>query len=174
MPDNVQVTGQGPQQQRRARAIALTPAEIDAFLAERRVCRIGTVQADGSPHVTPIWYAWDGAAMWFYSIIKSQRWTNVARDPRVSAVVDAGEDQYFELHGVELIGEVEPVGEQPRVGLANPELEGPERLFGERYFGGPLSGYDNRHAWLRLRPRKIVSWDFRKLSGTESITNPNR
>jgi hypothetical protein len=50
----------------------------------------------------------------------------------------------------------------------------PEKLFGERYFGGSLDGYDGRHAWLRLEPTKIVSWDFRKLSGTETITNPNR
>lgn len=159
--------------QKRARAISMTPEELEAFLLEHRVCRLGTVQADGSPHVTPIWFVWDGQAMWFYSIIKSQRWTNIVRDPRVSAVVDWG-DEYFELRGVELIGEVEQMGEQPRVGTPDPDLEVPERLFGERYFGGPLTGYDGRHAWLRLHPSKIVSWDFRKLGGTESITNPNR
>jgi hypothetical protein len=37
-----------------------------------------------------------------------------------------------------------------------------------------MPGYDGRHAWLRLRPAKIVTWDFRKLSGTETITNPRR
>lgn len=152
----------------------MTDHERDLFLAEQRVCRIGSINADGSPHVTPIWYAWDGRAIWFYSIIKSQRWTNVMRDPRVSAVVDAGEAEYFQLRGVEFIGAVEPVGEQPRVGEPAPGLEVPERLFGERYMGGALTGYDGRHAWLRLRPQKIVSWDFRKLTGTETITNPNR
>ena len=95
------------------------------------------------------------------------------RDPRVSVVVDTG-DGYFELRGVELIGEVEQVGEQPRVGDPNPELEEPERMFGERYSGGAWLGYDQRHAWLRLRPTKIVSWDFRKLGGTETPFNPNR
>jgi hypothetical protein len=24
---------------------------------------------------------------------------------------------------------------------------------------------DGRHAWLRLTPEKLVSWDFRKLAG---------
>jgi hypothetical protein len=163
-----------PREQKRGRRIAMTDQERDDFLAEQRVCRVGSINVDGSPHVTPIWYAWDGEAIWFYSIIKSQRWTNVVRDPRVSAVVDAGEAEYFQLRGVEFIGVVEPVGEQPRVGEPNPELETPERLFGERYMGGALTGYDGRHAWLRLRPEKIVSWDFRKLTGTETITNPNR
>ena len=164
----------GVREQRRGRKIAFTEPERDAFLAEMRVCRLGSVNVDGSPHVTPIWYAWDGEAMWFYSIIKSQRWTNVTRDPRVSAVVDAGEAEYFQLRGVEMIGEVEQLGEQPRVGEPNRELEVPERLFGERYLGGAMTGYDGRHAWLRLRPAKIVSWDFRKLTGTETITNPDR
>lgn len=160
--------------QKRSRAIAMTSAERDEFLAVERVCRIATVQGDGSPHVTPIWYAWDGQAMWFYSITRSQRWTNAIRDPRVSAVVDTGGAEYFQLRGVEMIGEVEQVGEQPRVGTPEPRLEVPERLFGQRYLGGAMTGYDGRHAWLRLRPVKIVSWDFRKLRGTETITNPNR
>lgn len=160
--------------QRRGRRIAFTEDERDAFLAEQPVCRLGSVNADGTPHVTPIWYVWDGEAMWFYSIMKSQRWTNVVRDGRVSAVVDAGDAEYFQLRGVELIGTVEPVGEQPRVGQPNADLEVAEGLFGQRYLGGAMAGYDGRHAWLRLRPSKIVSWDFRKLSGTETITNPDR
>ena len=153
----------------------MSDEERDSFLAEMKVCRLGTVQADGSPHVTPVWYAWDGEAMWFYSITRSQRWTNVVRDSRVSAVVDAGDDQYFQLRGVEMVGRVEQVGEEPRVGNPEPELEVPERLFARRYMDADtIPGYDGRHAWLRLRPRKIVSWDFRKLTGTETITNPDR
>lgn len=159
--------------QRRARKIAMTDQERDAHLGELRVCRVGTVGVDGGPHVSALWYCWDGAALWLYSLIRSQRWVNLERDQRVSVVVDQGVE-YFELRGVELIGEVEFVGEQPRVGEPNPELEEPERLFAERYTGGTWLGYDQRHAWLRLRPRKQVTWDFRKLAGTETIFNPQR
>lgn len=35
------------------------------------------------------------------------------------------------------------------------------RLFGDKYFGGAFAT-DGRHAWLRIVPEKIVSWDFRK------------
>ena len=38
----------------------------------------------------------------------------------------------------------------------------PERLFGEKYAGGCF-GHDGRHAWLRVVPEKITSWDFRKM-----------
>jgi hypothetical protein len=151
----------------------MSEEERDAHLATLRVCRVGTVGAQGAPHVSALWYCWDGSALWLYSILRSQRWVNLARDPRVSAVVDAGVG-YFELRGVEFIGEVEFVGEQPRVGEPNPELEVPERLFAERYWGGSWLGYDARHAWLRLRPQKQVTWDFRKLGGTETAFNRER
>lgn len=162
-----------PRQQRRARRIALTPEEMDDLLATMRTCRVGSIGVDGGPHVTPMWFAWDGSCIWLYSIIKSQRWTNLMRDPRVSVVVDTGDD-YFELRGVEFIGKVEPVGEQPRVGEPNPELEKPELILARRYMGGDTVFHDGRHAWLRLRPEKIVTWDFRKLAQAEAGFNPNQ
>jgi PPOX class probable F420-dependent enzyme len=150
-----------PREQRRARRIAMSPAELDEFLAAQRTCRVGTVGGDGAPHVSPLWFVWDGRALWLNSIVKSQRWANFVRDPRVSVVVDGG-DAYGELRGVELIGRVELVGDVPRSGNADDELAEPERLFGEKYAGGVWAA-DGRHAWARLVPDKIVSWDFRKL-----------
>src|ERR1700694_4332610 len=141
--------------QKRARRIAMTEAERDAHLAGLRRCRGGTWGVTGAPHVSALWYVWDGAVLWLYSLIKSQRWVNLLRDPRVSVIVDTGAD-YFELRGVEFIGEVEFVGEQPRIGEPNPELEVPERLFAERYSGGAWLGYAHSHAWLRLRPRQQI------------------
>src|SRR5881397_1061749 len=96
-----------PRPQRRARAIAMTPEEIDAFLAEQRTCRVATVGA-GGPHATPLWYAWLDGALWLTSLSRSQRWKDLLADPRIAVVVDAG-DAYDELRGVELRGRVEVV-----------------------------------------------------------------
>jgi hypothetical protein len=54
----------------------------------------------------------------------------------------------------------------PRTGQENenaPELAEPERRMAAKYFGGAEMTHDGRHAWLRITPLKIVSWDFRKL-----------
>ena len=33
-----------------------------------------------------------------------------------------------------------------------------------KYFGAAEMTHDGRHAWLRITPAKITSWDFRKLA----------
>ena len=141
----------------------MTPDERDEFLRTERTCRVATVGADGAPHTSALWFVWDGDALWLNTLVKSQRWTNLQRDPRVSVMVDGG-DGYLELHGVELLGRVEAVGAVPRCGEPDAALEEPERLFGEKYAGGRFVA-DGAHAWVRLVPEKIVSWDFRKLGG---------
>lgn len=149
------------QQQRRGRRISMSPDERGAFLDEERICRVATV-SNGRPHVVPLWFVWDGESLWLNSVVKSQRWTDLERNPAVSVVVDAGHG-YGELRGVELSGDVEVVGDVPRSDAPDATLADPERRFADKYSGGGPFRSDGRHAWLRLRPSKVTSWDFRKL-----------
>jgi len=137
--------------------------ELSSFLGDQRTCRFATTGPDG-PHVAPVWFVWDGQAIWVYSLTRSQRWANVSRDPRVAVVVDDGH-HYHELHGVEIEGQATVVGPVPRTGDEGPpELAEPERLMAAKYFGPAEMTHDGRHAWLRITPLKLVSWDFRKLA----------
>jgi len=138
----------------------MTDEERDAFLAAERTCRVASNGPEG-PHVTPLWFAWDGARLWLTSVVQSQRFTDLRRDGRVSVVVDTGHD-FMELRGVEIRGTAEVVGEVPRTGEPVAELEEPERIFAAKYAGGRMH-HDGRHAWLRITPHKVVSWDFRKM-----------
>ncbi|MFF3906108.1 pyridoxamine 5'-phosphate oxidase family protein [Streptomyces sp. NPDC001848] len=148
--------------QRRGRKIMMTPGELDEFLATQRTCRVATVSADGAPHVSALWYVWDGTSLWLYSVVRSKRWADLRRDRRIAVVVDTGED-YEQLRGAELSGTAEFVGEIPRTGELCAELDVPEMLFARKNFGLEEMPHDGRHAWIRLTPTKIVSWDFRKL-----------
>jgi hypothetical protein len=137
-------------EQRRARSIAMNADELNSFLAEQRTCRLATL-GSGGPHVSPVWFVWDAAALWVYSLTRSQRWTDIARDPRVAAV--------------EIEGDADVVGPVPRTGAEeSPELATPERLMAAKYWHGGELAHDARHAWLRITPRKVMSWDFRKLA----------
>jgi PPOX class probable F420-dependent enzyme len=151
-------------EQRRGARIAMSEDERDEFLRTERTCRVATTGENGRPHVTPLWFVWDGASLWLTSITRSQRWADIERQPQVSIVVDAGET-YSELRGVEIQGTAAPIGEVPRTGSPVPELAGPELVYARKYAGGDTMFHDGRHGWLRVRPDKIVSWDFRKMGG---------
>jgi PPOX class probable F420-dependent enzyme len=148
-------------EQRRGTAIAMTSGEVDAYLRSQRTCRVATVRQDGAPHVAPLWFVWDGGHVWLNSLVRSQRWTDLQRDPRVSLVVDSGTD-FWELQGVEVTGLVEVVGDVPRSEEPDDRLSAVEREFARKYAGHETFVPDGRHAWLRVTAQKLVSWDFRK------------
>jgi nitroimidazol reductase NimA-like FMN-containing flavoprotein (pyridoxamine 5'-phosphate oxidase superfamily) len=67
---------------------ALTEKERDAVLNELRVGRLASNRGDGWPHVTPIWYVWEGGRF-VLSLGKSRRHLrNIAADPHVTLCVD--------------------------------------------------------------------------------------
>ncbi|WP_194903714.1 pyridoxamine 5'-phosphate oxidase family protein [Catenulispora rubra] len=141
----------------------MTEDELDEFLREEPICRVATIGPGGHPHVGALWFVWDGTALWLNSLTRSQRWTDLDRDRRISVVVDTGGTDFLQLKGAELTGRAELVGEAPRTGAPVDELREPELLFAGKYAGGRTFAYDGRHAWVRLTPQKIVSWDFAKI-----------
>ena len=100
------------QTQRRGLKMAMSTEEVDAFLEQERVCRVSTLGRDGTPRSNPLWFVWHDGCLWLYSLVPTQRWANIERNPSVSALIDAGHD-YGELRGVELIGKVTVVGTSP-------------------------------------------------------------
>jgi PPOX class probable F420-dependent enzyme len=67
---------------------ALTEDERHAFLAEKWIGRLATNREDGWPHVTPIWYVWEGGRF-LLTLGKSRRHLrNIAADPHVTLCVD--------------------------------------------------------------------------------------
>ena len=54
----------------------MNKAELDSFLIGERTCRVATASPRG-PHLTALWYVWDGTALWLTSVVGSQRWTDL-------------------------------------------------------------------------------------------------
>jgi PPOX class probable F420-dependent enzyme len=142
----------------------MTPTELDSFLEDERTCRVATLGADGSPHVSPLWFVWDGSSLWLNTLVKSQRWTNLVRDPRVSVAIDAG-PEFSELRGVIIEGRAQPTGDAPRTSAPDPTVADAERRFADKYQRGGTFTPDGNHAWVRVVPNKLSSWDFRKMTG---------
>ncbi|MCU1476388.1 MAG: pyridoxamine 5-phosphate oxidase [Subtercola sp.] len=161
-------------EQRHRRVLQMDAGEVDAFLHEQRTARFASTDAAGHPHVTPVWFVWDGSAVWVSSLLRSQRWSDVAGNAAVALVCDAGET-YGELRGVEITGTATVVGEVPRSDEPNDAVSDAERRFEQKYLGRPMR-HEGKHGWLCIRPALVVSWDHRKLPAppVESISRPNR
>ncbi len=82
----------------------LTPA-VAAFLAGRRVARLATADAAGQPHVVPICYVYDGAALSLVldekpkraPVTALRRVRNILANPRVAIVVDDYDEDWSRL-----------------------------------------------------------------------------
>ena len=154
-------------EQRRGRAIAMTADEVDGYLREARTCRVGTIGADGSPHVSALWFVWDGAALWLNSLVKSQRWVNVVRSPRV----ERARGWRRRVHGAARRrdhGGCRGRGRGPAHRCARCRA-GPARAPVRREVRRrSVRGQTGATRWLRVVPDKVVSWDFRKIASASS------
>jgi PPOX class probable F420-dependent enzyme len=132
----------------------LRDVRIQAFLATRHVVVLGTVAPDGSPHLTPMWFLHDRDTLTMVSVVHDRKVRNLARDPRVSVVAEAGTRS--DIRGVTIEGRAELLGETTeRAALAarfldryQPELE--------RRWGGRTMPADR--AMFRIVPRRVQSW----------------
>jgi PPOX class probable F420-dependent enzyme len=80
-------------------AIAMSDAEVLAFLAAERTLMCATIGRDGWPHQMPLWYVLRDGECWAWTYGKSQKVRNVERDARCTLSVEAG-DTYADLRGV--------------------------------------------------------------------------
>ena len=70
--------------------MARLTAEQRAFLEEKRFAVVGTINADGSPHLAVMWYLIDGDNIVVNSAQGRIKDRNLAADPRMSVLVDDG------------------------------------------------------------------------------------
>lgn len=140
--------------------ISMTGPEIRAFLESQRELHVATVNADGSPHVVAVWFAFVNDQLAFWGQRSAAKIRNLRRDPRMTISVAAGND-YAEIRGVMIRATAELV-EQPV------DVEAIGRAVLERNFAaaerpdaGQLTAGGNRIA-VRVKMDRSTSWDFGK------------
>ena len=100
---------------------ALTPEEREEFLSRKLVGRLATLREDGWPHVTPIWYVWEGGRFLLSLGNSRKHLANRRRDPHVTMCVDVDprvEDPTKTPRSVVCFGLSELVEDEARVRAA--------------------------------------------------------
>ncbi len=62
---------------------------VKEFLSKPHLARLGTANPKtAQPHVTPVWYAWDGECVTISAFISTRKAKEVARNKRISVLID--------------------------------------------------------------------------------------
>jgi len=148
--------------------VRMTPDEVAEMLAAGRKVQLATINPDGYPHLVTMYYTLIDGKIAFWTYRTSQKALNLARDPRISCLVETGE-AYFDLRGVQIQGVVQTI-EDPaavlEIGIGISKVMGSGDA-GET--GDAVRDYVAHTARKRfgyiVQPTRIISWDHSKLLG---------
>jgi nitroimidazol reductase NimA-like FMN-containing flavoprotein (pyridoxamine 5'-phosphate oxidase superfamily) len=147
--------------------VAMTSGEAAELLAAGRKVQLATNGQDGFPHLVTMYYVMTGGLITFWTYRKSQKALNLERDPRISCLVEDGEE-YFDLRGVLVQGTASRIEDPAAVAEIGRRITA--------VIGGPMAGADPgaltqyvEHAATRrygyhVEPGKVISWDHTKLA----------
>jgi len=120
--------------------MTLNSAE-QSYLTARPLGRLATIAPDGSPQNKPVGFSWNAGLgtidIYGFSMEQSQKFRNVAGDPRVAFVVDdapgtgASGTRFLEIRGLAETA----LGEATPEGGVSPQI-------------------------IRIRPRRVISWNI--------------
>jgi PPOX class probable F420-dependent enzyme len=140
---------------------------VRELLGARLIANLATLNADGTVHLVPMWFAWEDGFILLATGAGSAKVRNLERDPRATVMVDdsrAGMD----VCGVSLVGSVEIVrgaDAVPLVALVH------RRYVGERGRGALavrefLASDD---VALRFTPAEALTWDERESEARRAL-----
>lgn len=148
--------------------IAMSDAELRAFLSEEDLVTCATIGPSGRPHLMPLSYVIDPAAerpvIMAWTFARSQKVRNLERVPQATLQVEAGR-AYSELRGAMLECDVEIVRDVPAIvtiALAVAGRDGSPPTAERR---AHIEGQAPKRVGLRFHATRIVSFDHRKLGG---------
>lgn len=152
--------------------IAMTEAEVWAFIDSQRVMFVAFVREDGYPHVTPVWFVPFDRKIYFKGSSYKVK-IRLAETGRACCAWEQG-GSYQQMRGVVLWGQARTVHEVELVATAN-------RLLAERYAGLSWDPARVPADWAQTQrteaktiveivPERISSWDNGKLTPTSQFT----
>ncbi|HEY7582583.1 MAG TPA: pyridoxamine 5'-phosphate oxidase family protein [Acidimicrobiia bacterium] len=127
-------------------------SKVDAWLRATRSMWIATVRPDQRPHLVPLWFYWDGRAIYFDTGIKTVKRRNLSNNDRVMAHVGDGDDPII------IVGQARRVSDSD-------EISRVDQAFRAKYVdpnSGAAAGYPETDQDLayRIDIERIMAWEY--------------
>ena len=144
----------------------MTEEEVTQFIASQKSLQVATINKDGTPHLSTLWFDVVNGEIVFETFTKSQKIKNLQRDNRISCLLEDGL-VYEKLRGVQINGVAELVDSPDQVhqlakgvmARNNPEI--PTEALDE-----VAEAMSVKRTAVVVNATKVVSWDHHKLGGT--------
>lgn len=144
-------------------AIRMTENEIAALLDECQSLQVATLDRDGAPHLTTLWFAYQDGAFLFETYGKSQKIVNLRRDPRIAVLCERG-TSYSELRGVSVQGRAEIIDSGQRLqALMEVLVARNHKGLNAAEVTQIAASMVEKRVVVAVRPDRVISWDHRKL-----------
>lgn len=134
---------------------------INAFLAEPLIARMATADKSGQPHVVPVWFAWDGSALWVSAFSSTRKVKDLEENPLISVAIDETKDNDA-TRAVILEGKAELLRE-PAEFLKRQFTWIYARYVGEEHVGEAKYQdwiVDPENTLIKLIPLKVFTWKW--------------
>ncbi len=134
----------------------LEPHEVEELLRGRHGAQLACLREDGTPHVVPLWFDWDGSALWLTASPGASWATFVGGGSHVSLTV---EEPWPALRRVFVTGWAEPVDADVVARELEGGLDGLRRRLVARHLGAErarsMVADDDGWTAVRVRPDRI-------------------
>lgn len=129
------------------------------LLAQPVLARLATANpATLQPHVVPVWFEWDGEAIWISSFDSTRKMRDLMSNPRASIVVDTV-DEIGTVRGVVFEGKADVINDPAVVMPRSTSIY--VRYLGEDGVRQPDPAswiVDPENRVILLRPEKVYAW----------------
>jgi nitroimidazol reductase NimA-like FMN-containing flavoprotein (pyridoxamine 5'-phosphate oxidase superfamily) len=134
---------------------------IEELLSQPVLARLATSDlSTGQPHVVPVWFLWDGKALWISAFSSTHKVKLLRSNPRAAVLIEPDAVHSSSLQAVLLQGDAEII-EEPREFVARQAIAIYTLYLGEQGAQAkePQSwAYDPENRLLRIQPKKVTSW----------------
>ena len=151
---------------KRRDTIRLTPEELEVFIEEQKSLQVATINQDGTPHLSTLWFAVVDGDIVFETYTKSQKIKNLERDSRIALLMEDGLE-YDKLRGVAINGSAE-LHTDPEVVHRyalevmvrnNPDVD-------REMLSKAAEHMALKRTAVVIKAEKTISWDHTKLGGS--------
>ena len=146
--------------------IRLTPEEMEIFIEGQKSLQVATINQDGTPHLSTLWFAVVDGEFVFETYTKSQKIKNLERDNRIALLLEDGVE-YDKLRGVAINGRAELHTDPAvvhRLALEVMDRNNPD--INREMLSKAAESMALKRTAVVVKADKIISWDHTKLGGT--------